>query len=251
MTSFAAAGDPGLPATDTTSFAAGGILSDDLGGNDTTVVLELGGRKYTKSDLAKKITHADEHIARLSAESEQQRKLLAETNELIKKQLTATELLAKLKQEQTMALPVVTHPAGDGVKGLTMEEVKSVLAQEASVAADSAKKAVSDSNWKNVTEALTKAFGSTVDQEVARVVQANEMSMAQAADLARNSPKAFLSLFGNLGKKAQPSLLGRGGSVNPLAALKSEGPRASSGFITASLRDSMSILKSRYQELGL
>ncbi len=178
----------------------------------------------------------------------EQRKLLADTHELVKKQLTATELLAKLKSESTMP---ATDPTDPAPKGLTIEDVKAALAQESAAANATATKAAADQNWKHVTETLTKAFGATVDQKVRAVAEANELTLAEAESLARSKPKAFLNLFGDLTPKAKPSLFGKGGSVNPLAALKSEGPKASSGFMTASLKDSVSILQARYKELGL
>ncbi len=251
MTSFVAAGDPGV-VTDTTktTFVSGGGAPAGTDAADTTVVLELGGRKFTKADLINKITHADAHIATLTAEQTALKEAAAAADELLKKQITAADLLAKLKGTTTPVTTTTETPVQP--TGLTLADVEALIAKREESQTASQQDAKRKENWKLATETLTKAFGKDkVDSMVEAVVAGEGMTMAQAKSFAESHPATFLKLFPELNKAAPKTPLNgvKASAVNPIPPAGAA--RQSSGFMTASLKDSVSILAARYKEAGL
>jgi len=228
-----------------TNFQAAGGTTGDSGEQDTTVILEVGGRKFTKTDLIKKITNADQHIGSLESKLDEQGKLLGEVNEVLKKQVNAAELLKQIKEGK----PATEQPSTEAVKpevltlDAVLKEVEKAQAHKASVVQQ-------ESNWSEVTGTLTKAFGDATNQKVASACKEAGITLAQAEALAKSSPKVFLRLFPDLTAKSQPSVLSERGKVNTQSVKDSVS--TNSGFSkTTSTKQSVSIYLNRLKELGL
>lgn len=247
MTNFNAGDPSGGKGGETTNFKAEGGAEPTEGTQDTTVVLEVGGRKFTKTDLIKKITNADGHIERLEGKLDEQNKLLEQALPILKQQVNAAEILNKVREgQQAQSSQQASTEAGD-TQGLTLEAVLKELdardAKKASVAAQ-------DANWKEVTQTLTKAFGDATNQKVTKACEEAGITLAQAEALAKNSPKVFLRLFPDLKPVAQPSAMPQSGKVNTFA-VKAPEVKTTGFFKAASTKESVSIYLNRLKELGL
>lgn len=248
MTNFQAS-DPGSgTAAGATSFQQPGAApAANSGPEDTTVVLELNGRKFTKADLIKKIGSADTHIETLKGELAEQRKILGEVNESLKKQVTTAELLKQIKDQQAApaADPNAAKPAPQSVP--TSDDITKQVMDKIEQGRNAAQR---DQNWNEVTSALTQAFGDATNQKVSEAAADAGLSLEEAAELARSKPKAFLKLFPDLSSKAKPSALPSSGKVNTQSfQAQQKGPP---GFSKAtSTKQSVEIYLNRLKELGL
>lgn len=159
------------------------------------VVLEVGGRKYTLSDLQKKIVHQEQHIQTLETERKDDRKALTDATEALKKAVSAKELL-----NAAAAAPAPTvlgaQPVAAPAAASTAELADAVIQHLDSKAA--AKQRVA--NWEIVTSTLTGVHGATTDQRVREVARENDMTFEEAVVMAKATPKAFLKLFPELTK---------------------------------------------------
>ncbi len=249
MTNFNS-GDPGSSAAaGTTNFQQpGGTPNTNSGPEDTTVILDVNGRNFTKSDLVKKITNADNHIETLTHESAEQRKLLGELNETLKKQVTAAELLKQIKEGKAETPnPDAAKPNSEAAPQISADDIaKQVMSKLQEERDAEARK----QNWDTVTAALTQAFGDATNQKVAEAAAEAGLSLEEAAELAKSKPKAFLKLFPDLTSKAKPSALPSSGKVNTQSfQANQKGP---SGFAkAASTKASVEIYLNRLKELGL
>lgn len=186
MTDFRA-GDPGVDSTKQTSFVDPGVVQP--AGSDTddkTVVLEFGGRPFTKADLVKKLTHAETFIESLKTEATEQRKLLAEVNETLKTRLGAAEVLSQLKQ--TPAAP--TEPAAPSAA-----DPQAIANQVMTAIRQGEAKTQRDANFANVKKTLTLTFGDAVNQKVSQVAAEAGLTLDEAVELAHSKPAVFLRLF--------------------------------------------------------
>lgn len=245
MTDFSA-GDPGSGApTGQTNFQAGGVAAPAASGQeDTTVLLEYQGRQYTKTELLKKLTHADNHVTRLESERAEDRRLLQEVNETLKKQVTAAELLKQMRDGQPPVTPPATTTAPPAVDAAT------IAAQVLGTIKEGEAAAQREANWKAVTTTLTQVFGEKVNEQVAKVAAETGMSVAEAAEMARSKPQAFLRLFPEVQTKPKPSAIPNQGQHNTQSFQATK--RGASGFITAkSVREQVDIYQARLRELGL
>jgi len=209
MTSFAA-GDPGSSGSgDATSFAAPGVTETaGAAADDKTVVLELGGRKYTLADVVTKITNADQHIATLTKERAEDRELLARVNKVLEKQTSIEDVLGALKPGQAKVDPAPAGAAATAAAapGMTAEQIAATV--KASISAER-EAVVADANWVKVTTSLTKHFGAAnVDAVVAAKAQENGLTLDAAAALAKKSPDLFLKMFDLSKPKPTPRLEG-------------------------------------------
>lgn len=230
---------------DTNFQAAGAVDGNTDGTGDHPIVLEFNGRKFTKEDLINKLSHADQHISRLTSETAEHRQLLAEVNETLKKQVSAAELLAQIKEGQ---LPPSQETRVEPVqpKGVSAEDVTAQVLRKLAEG-DMAKQR--DINWKEATSTLTQAYGDSVNAKVAQAAADAGISVEQAAELARTSPKVFLKLFPDLSTRARPSGLPTSGQVNT-QSLQSQ-PRVNSGFMKANTtKQATEIYLQRLRELG-
>lgn len=196
-----------------TSFnSGGGADQGSQGAGDNTVILEHGGRKFTKADLVNKLSHADSHIETLTRERAEDRKLLSEANEMLRKAASTAELLAKVKGEQ----PAGEQPNGNAPAQPAQQptiKAEDIAAQVMGTLQQQQVAQQRKENFKQVSEALTRAFGSAVDAEVAKVAAESGITLEQAREMAESQPKVFLKLFPGIDKKAKPSVI-PGGSVN-------------------------------------
>lgn len=248
MPSFNAETPASGAGTNATSFQAAGVAAESTQNTvDNTVVLELGGRKFTKTDLIEKITHADTHIKALNTDLAEQRKLLGEVNDTLKKQVNAADILQKMKEQQAQApgTPAVSTPAAEASKTLTLEEVLKSVREEQAQAASAGQ---AEANWKQVTATLTKQFGSATDTKVQAMLAEKGMSMAAAVALAKSAPLAFLALFPTATPKPNP--LPSRNAVNT-QSFNGGVERKTSGFAQAkNTKDSVAIYLQRLQELN-
>lgn len=201
--------DPSKTATtEQTNFhdgSAGESQNDDTTPKDTDeIVLEHEGRKFTKADLLKKLTHSDDFIEQLKKEREQDRGLLNEVNEKLSKQVDVAEVLKEMRegqQTQTLQQPEeqkVEEPF-DPSK-ITSEVMSQLSAQK--------QKEAQEGNWKDVTSKLSQKFGNKTNEVVFGRAKENGLSTDEAAELARNKPKVFLAMF--------PELSSQGRQHNPV-----------------------------------
>ena len=248
-TSFVAATAASGTGAAATSFQAPGAAAPEAEqSTDTTVVFEHNGRKFTKSDLAKKLESADQFIEQLKTEGAENRKALDAATQVLKEQINAVELLKKIKDGQ--------QSSADGGQSGTQQTQQPPVTVEAVVQRikdDQAKattEAQRNANWNDVTTTLTKAFGTAVDQKVAQVAAEKSLTLEQAAEMARATPKAFLALFPDLSKKVGSSALPPSGKVNTQAFVRTE-QRGTSGYTKAQgTRELVSIYQQRLAEVA-
>lgn len=154
-------------------------------GNNPDVVFEHNGRKYTNSDLAKKLEHSDEFIEQLKRERAEDRGLLDEVKDQLKQQVDMKELMDYVKENQGGGKG---SPVPVDKDGIVSDVLSKLSAQD--------KQRKEDQNWLDVTKQLSARFGDQTNKEVSKVAGENELSLQEAASLARRKPKVFLSLFG-------------------------------------------------------
>lgn len=229
-----------------TDFTGQGVNPNENNGGtgDNQVVLELNGRKFTKEDLVKKISSADDFIETLKSEREQDRKLLQEVQETLKQQVNARDILNKLKQGEGEG-----NTPNTNTQTVNPDDVAKKVLE--TLRGDQAAKEQQE-NWNSVTSKLTQAFGEKTNETVKKVAEENGLTVEEAANLARTKPKMFLKLFPDLEKATskQDSALVPGNSGNPFR-MKQQSENKSSGFSKArTTRDTVSIYLNRLKELS-
>lgn len=248
MTSFVA-GDPGSgTAPEATSFQAAGVQPNNPAAPDQgDVVLEYGGRKFTKDDLIKKLTHADEHIQRLTNERSEDKALMEEVRNALKKQVDVAEVLKQIKGQGANPDPTQQPPANQPAAAPTADEI---AAKVLGTLKEGEAAQQREANWRSVTETLTKAYGDATNQKVAQAAAEAGLTLAEAAELAKSKPKAFLKLFPDIAPaKPQHSAVAPG-VVNTQSF--QQAPRGNSGYAKAgSTKQAVSIYLNRLKELGL
>lgn len=207
MTSFVNGSDPAANADGKpTNFQQpGGANNDGQSAEDTAVILEIGGRKYTKTDLEKKILNADAHIERLTKERADDRKLLEEVRDSMKSQVDLKEVLSQIKSGQQPAPKVEPKTAEQAPV-----DVEAIAASVMGRVEQAAALKQQEANWNEVTATLTKHYGTATQATVEAVAAEAGYTLDEAAQLARTKPKAFLKLFPDLTVKAKPSMLPTG-----------------------------------------
>jgi hypothetical protein len=208
MTDFLNAGDTGEnDGGEATSFNADSTNAQPSNSNgDNDVVFEAGGRKYTRADLLKKITHADSHIDSLTKRLDEQASILDRANAALEKQITAAELLKKAGSTPP-AIQQGVEPVSNQQIAPTAEEITTAVLSKI----DQGRRAAQlDSNWTSVTSALTRAYGDNVNQMVQQVAQEAGLTMDEAVSMARSTPQAFLKLFPDPTQRKQMSGIGNG-----------------------------------------
>lgn len=249
MTQSFNAGNPANGGAAATSFQAPGAATNAGTPEDTTVVFEHNGRQFTKSDLVKKLDNADQFIERLKEEGAKNREALDLAAKALQEGINATELLKQIKNGtlQPNAAQPGAEPAAAAAKPVTVDEIVQKV-QAANAAAQG--EAQRNANWTEVTATLTKAFGTATDQKVAQMAAEKGMTLAQAAEMAKATPKVFLALFPDLSKTVGPSPLPARGTVNS-QAFHSTGERKASGYSKASgTKELVSIYQARLAELS-
>lgn len=246
MTDFKAADNGTSGAGNSTDFQAQGGKLEGGAGSDTTIVLELDGRKFTKTDLIKKLKSGDEFIETLKTERAQDRATMSKVEEQLKKQVDMAEVLAKLKEKAADGTP---NPNLNTEATLKPEEmVATVRAQvEQGLKADRTA-AERSANWEHVTTALTEKYGDATNAEVAKIAVANGLTIAEAEEMAKAKPKVFLSMFGGTKQMKQGGTL-HSSSVNTLS--QNGAPAKASGYgKAATSKQRVDIYLQRLNELG-
>jgi len=209
MTSFAASTEAGSGDGAATTFAAPGVSETQKPAvDDKTTVLELGGRTYTLADIVTKITNADQHIATLTAERAEDRKLLERVNKVLERQTSIEDVLGHLKPtgQSATAAPAAAVAAAAAPAQLTAEQIAATV--KSSIQAERTAETETQ-NFDRVAKALTAAYGATkVDAIVAEKAAANGLSVEGAAALAKKSPDLFLKMFDLTPPKTTPRLQG-------------------------------------------
>ena len=242
MTNFNA-GDPSNNAdSNSTPFATAGGSTENNAADDNTVVLELNGRKYTKADLAKKLTHADTHIEQLTRERAEARKLLEEIKGSLKTQVDVAEVLRSIKEGNVNnQQPPSDQPPPQQV------DANTIASQVMSTIQAANKEAEKESNFKMVSTTLTAVYGDKVNQIVQSRAAELGMTVEEAAELARNRPKAFLQFFPEAKQAAMPPSIQNGTTVHSFNAPVKK-PVHWAGLST---KDAVSTYQARLKELGL
>lgn len=228
--------------SEATNFANPNVNTNGNEGNsgDNAVVLELNGRKFTREDLIRKLTSADEFIETLKKERQEDRALLEQVNAKLSESVNAAELLNKLKQGEVQPETQAQQPAPvdpDAITAAVLSKLTEKQVQQQR-----------DANWDNVTSQLTSIYGDKTNVKVAEVAKENNLTLAEAAELARNKPNLFLKLFPELSAKPKSGGL-LDGSRNTQSFVKQ--PKGPSGFTAArTTKDSVSVYLKRLQELS-
>ena len=210
--------------------------------DDTSVLLEYNGRTFTKQDLIKKLESADTFIETLKAERQQDRQLLEQAASKLQETLSAAELLNQVK--------AANQPTGEAAApAINQEEivarVREQLTQEKVVEKQ-------EQNWNDVTAKLAEVYKDKVNEKVAAIAKDNDLTLDEAASLARTKPALFLKLFPELAaNKAKPSALHSSTSKSSFVATETAQPAAKTGFSAAkNTKDSVSIYLQRLNELS-
>lgn len=227
--------------------------------DDNPVVLEYGGRQFTKDDIVKKFEHGDSHISNLTGKLDDQAELLAKVNETLQKQVNAAEVLQGVQQQnqQTEGAASQNQQTNQETSQKTAVEVdpNEIAQQVRSQLAQENQEATLEKNWETVTTKLTEAYGDNTNSKVKEVAGSFGMSMEQAQKMARETPKAFLQLFpeASAPKKEQSSFQ-QSGQVNSQAlsaqASQNQETPASKWFQSKTTRDRTQMYLSRLKELG-
>lgn len=154
--------------------------------------------------LVKRDANAQQHIANLEIEAQEQREAMAAMQQSVARlegTLSATgnvkEMLAGM---QTGQQAPTQEPAAAGP---TVEEL--VAQATAKVTADLDAKAqmdLQDSNYKKIAEVLTSTFGDKANAHVTTIAEQNSMTFEEAQTMARNNPTLFSNLFIKTGSQA-------------------------------------------------
>lgn len=207
--------------------------------DEPQVVLEYNGKKYTQAELITKLTHGDQFIETLKSERDEDRKLLADAAEQLKKATNSEELLKKLKEEKQPA-PASTPATTTAVD---IEGTVAKVIADREVALSRAK------NFESVKSELQKAFGEKADSKVKEVCAEVGMTFEQAIELAHTAPEAFKRFFPDLTKQAPKSGV-PAGNVNT-AALNGKPDKPKSGYWDAkSGKEQVAAYLQRLKELS-
>lgn len=142
-------------------------------------IFEIGDRKYTKDDVIKKITNADDHIRKIEEENSDLRKKMDEYMQVLAG-------LQKPKDEPPAATESPSAISQDAVAKLVKEQVNSFHTEQTRA-----------SNLSRVDNQLQELYGSVELAGKELVKKANELglSLEQIKDLAETAPSAVLSWF--------------------------------------------------------
>lgn len=203
----------------------GGSSTDNSGASNHEVVLEIGGRKYTREELEKKVLNADDHISKIEQENETLRQK-AERGERI------DDLLDTLKQkgggEQDSTKEQQVTDTQNANPNLTPEQVEELVNKQI---AEREASAQAQANFNKVTEEVTNRFGGEVDQVISKVAEDNGFTMEEAKQFAQRHPQAFLKLVPPKPEGSTPSPTE--GNTNTQALGQQPAPKPGEGFWSA------------------
>lgn len=148
--------------------------------------------------LRKRDENAQEHIARLERENAEARDKVVALEDKLSSATTIDEALARIANQGD----------GQGQQPVDQADVAQVVRQ---VLGQEQTKSRQESNWNTVQSELNKTFGDweTADRKIQERCSELDLTPAEATQMAKNSPKAFMDLFV---PKAQANASARAGS---------------------------------------
>lgn len=159
-----------------------------------TLVKEKGEQWKDPEALAKGYVKAQEHIASLERQTNELREDLG-------KSTTVDELLAEIQKNQT---PAVGDPSGTNnssqapaTTGVSEEDIKSLIEKTIS---DGEAQRTHQENLKLADQRLTEAFGTDASAKVDERAKVLGLTKERLAEIAGESPEAFLALVGEAPK---------------------------------------------------
>ncbi len=157
------------------------------------VFLAVGDRKFNDQDaVIKKITSADEHIARLEQETQALRQRAAELEEAAKRGATLDQVLEAINSSPTSSGNQETGRDQAGEVKLT--DVEKITEQ---VIARRSKEEQRQGNLRSVHQDMVSHYGDekTAKEKLLEVSAALNMSADDAKELAMTRPEAFKRLY--------------------------------------------------------
>lgn len=145
------------------------------------------GEKDLVAILQKRVDDSQSYIKKLHEKVDAQAAVITQLKTVEERLDTFMKDSKSATTEETTAQ---TSPAVDTEKLMKSVEEK----VEGKVAELEAKK-IKESNFKLVSDTLSKKYGESVDKEVKRVAEENGMSFDEAVAMAMSKPKLFLKLF--------------------------------------------------------
>lgn len=219
---------------DQTKFQRQSQVKDD-DGQDQGATIEYKGRKLSQAEILKKLEHGDTFIETLKAERAAERE---EMEALVASLKEAAGVQDLLKQKQ--------QPASESTdpKDIDPESfINQALERFRTEQQTSAAKKAHEANWATVVEKLNAQYGDQTQATVERVAAENELSLSDAAKLARSNPRVFLALFPKDKPNPASSLRGSRNTQSRTA----ERPKGTSLFKERTVRGQVDIYKARLQ----
>jgi len=158
-------------------------------------VLEIAGRKYTPEELEKKVLNQDNFIEQLKQERQEDRTLLNEALAELKKTVSAKELLNQVKEGEGNQNSQQTEQAKESEPSNQAVDPNEIARQVREQLNKESQEKEKETNWNQVTSALTEAFGQKVNDKVKEVAEENGFTIEEAVEFAKSKPKAFLRFF--------------------------------------------------------
>jgi hypothetical protein len=171
----------------------------------------VGDREYDVDAATKKITAADEHIAKLESERAQERERIAQLEAQLAQSTKLEEALQKLNAESVKDQPA-QNTTGVDLESLTEKAKEAALAaiqEKETQAQTQAREAAEAENFKKVQDALVEIYGKDVDTAIVektgmsvetamRMAKDPEQSVALLRLMEADKPKASLSPQGDI-----------------------------------------------------
>ena len=134
--------------------------------------------------LRKRDEAAQAHIAKLESENAEARDKVTELEKSLTSATTIDEALAR----------IANQGEGQGQQSIDPTDVAQVVRE---VLGQEQTKSKQETNWSNVQSTLNKEFGDweTADRKIMERCSELDLTPAEATQMAKNSPKAFMDLF--------------------------------------------------------
>lgn len=167
------------------------------------------GKKYKDwQSAARAILEKDLHISKIESETKALR-------EDLQKRVTLEEVMTRLSQnKQEVPTPVTNPGEATPAQGLSKEQLEALVAAQVEQNIAKVKnETVAERNIAQVTEALRHAWGDNFSQVLGQKTAELGLGKDWVTDMARNQPKALLTLVG-VGVPKQPEAALPNGGVN-------------------------------------
>lgn len=207
--------------------------------------IEYNGRKLSKEEVLNKLQHADTFIDTLKGERETDRERLERLEKQAEDAKKVSDVLAALQGGDTAQPDGGNDTSSEGDDAADPSAIADqVLRQLQEKEAQKRQ----EENWNSVTKTLTATFGDKTNEKVREVALANDMTVEEAASMAKSKPKVFLRLFDLKGGETSTPV-NTGSGRRPSLADQDDGP---SGYSEAkSTKEQVDILHRAYRKHGL